>query len=113
MSNPTTTNYIIIEGVFADGKHLISAELTEATPSPGKTREIPREVFSTIRQVFKGTWTVGSDEYPSQLVSSFLEAVNVALDTHAVGYTLRFKPDTKDIGGGKTRYTETLAVLEP
>lgn len=64
MSNPTTTNYIIIEGVFADGKHLISAELTEATPSPGKTREIPREVFSTIRQVFKGTWTVGSDDYP-------------------------------------------------
>ena len=113
MSNPTTTNNIIIEGVFADGKHLISAELTEATPSPGKTREIPREVFSTIRQVFKGTWSVGSDEYPSQLVSSFLEAVNVALDTHAVGYTLRFKPDTKDIGGGKTHYTETLTVLEP
>lgn len=113
MSNPTTTNYIIIEGVFADGKHLISAELTEATPSPGKTREIPHEVSSTIRQVFKGTWTIGSDDYPTQLASSFLEAVNVALDTHAVGYTLRFKPNTKDIGGGKTRYTETLAVLEP
>lgn len=113
MSNPTTTNYIIIEGVFADGKHLISAELTEATPSPGKTREIPREVFSTIRQAFKGTWTVGSDEYPALLVSSFLEAVNVALETHAVGYTLQTIPETKDIGGGKTRYTETLVVLEP
>lgn len=113
MSNPTITNYIIIEGVFADGKHLISAELTEATPTPGKTREIPREVFATIRQVFKGTWTVGSDDYPALLVSSFMEAVNVALDTHAVGYTLRFEPSTKDIGGGKTHYTETLVVLEP
>lgn len=113
MSNPTLTNYIIIEGVFADGKHLISAELTEATPTPGKTREIPREVFSTIRQVFKGTWTVGSDDYPALLVSSFMEAVNVALDTHAVGYTLQFEPYTKDIGGGKTQYTETLTVLEP
>lgn len=113
MSNFSLINYIVIDGVFADGKHLISAELTEATPSPGKTREIPREVFSTIRQVFKGTWTVGSDDYPALLVSSFLEAVNVALDTHAVGYTLRFNPDTKDIGGGKTHYTETLTVLEP
>ena len=113
MSNPTTTNYIIIEGVFADGKHLISAELTEATPSPGKTREIPREVFSTIRQVFKGTWTVGSDDYPTQLLSSFMEAVNVALDTHAVGYVFSLAPKTKDIGGGKTRYTETLTVFEP
>lgn len=113
MSNPTTTNYIIIEGVFADGKHLISAELTEATPSPGKTREIPREVFSTIRQVFKGTWTVGSDEYPTLLLSSFMEAVNLALDTHAVGYVLSLTPNTKDIGGGKTRYTDTLVVLEP
>lgn len=36
MSNPTITNYIIIEGVFADGKHLISAELTEATPRRGR-----------------------------------------------------------------------------
>lgn len=113
MSNPTRTNYIIIEGVFADGKHLISAELTEATPTPGKTREIPREVFSTIRQVFKGTWTVGSDEYPTLLLSSFMEAVNVALDTHAVGYVFSLAPKTKDIGGGKTRYTETLVVLEP
>lgn len=113
MSNPTVTNYIIIEGVFADGKHLISAELTEATPSPGKTREIPREVFSTIRQVFKGTWTVGSDEYPTLLLSSFMEAVNLALDTHAVGYVLSLAPNTKDIGGGKTRYTDTLVVLEP
>lgn len=113
MSDFSLINYIVIDGVFADGKHLISAELTEATPTPGKTREIPREVFSTIRQVFKGTWTVGSDDYPALLVSSFMEAVNVALDTHAVGYTLRFEPYTKDIGGGKTHYTETLVVLEP
>jgi hypothetical protein len=113
MSNPTTTNYIIIEGVFADGKHLISAELTEATPSPGKTREIPREVFATIRQVFKGTWTVGSDEHPTLLLLSFMEAVNIALDTHAVGYVFSLAPKTKDIGGGKTRYTDTLVVLEP
>jgi len=111
MSN--LTNYIILEGVFADGKHLTSAELSEATPSPGVTREIPHEVSNTIRQVFKGTWTVGSDDLPSVLVARFLEAVNIALETHAVGYTLRFEPETKDIGGGKIRYTETLAVLEP